>query len=268
MRKIIYLVICIFAVQACSEDSITPELDFDVNPELSTSTSLDKKISDFYQKYDTYIVYNYSKEDINWNWDSYRHYVYSFPANAEYAEKLLDFIETKFLSGFADDILKKYLPYRIYLADTLWETSNKKTQRYALEGVNYFVFGGASEKNFPAEKNQRAAVQEWHECFASSLIAKTTETPEKFWSVSTYLREAIRTDQEMYERGYVWRNRILPPTKEEDFFKWVAWFGGTTKEGAMELCNQYPLMKKKYEYLVEYYKETFDIDLEGIHWKE
>ena len=86
--------------------------------------------------------------------------------------------------------------------------------------------------------------------------------------MSTYLREAIRTDQEMYERGYVWRNRILPPSKEEDFFKWVAWFGGTTKEAAMELCNQYPLMKKKYAYLVEYYKETFDIDLEGIHWKE
>ncbi|MCR9012010.1 putative zinc-binding metallopeptidase [Gabonibacter chumensis] len=267
MKKIIYLLMAFMACYACSEDNIKPELDFNVEPELSNATPLDKKIADFYKKYDTYIAYSYTSAEINWNWDSYYNYVYSFPENTDYAEKLLDFVQEKVLVKYSDEMLKEFLPYRIYLTDTLWETKNKKTQRYGLIGVNSYIWGGAGSKSFPAKTKLKAAMQELHECVASGLIAKTTVLPEEFYSVSTYEAEVITNDKLMWERGYIWRNSRLQPTKEQDFYKYVGWFAGTTKEEATALCDQYPLIKKKYAYLVQYFKDNFDIDLEAFHWK-
>lgn len=265
-RFLIYICLAAGLLSACSKEAeLKPSTDFDLSLDLPENTAWEKRAKAFYEKYNTYLRIDYTEKDVTWNWDGYANFKYSLPPSEADAVALFDFIEDDFLSIYPDDLLKKILPYQLLLADTLKATKNTSTQSYALFGMNHIIFGGASAGTFPDTEDKKVtALQEMHENLALSLLSKIERQPTEFWSVSTYAREAIVSDEAMYERGYVFRNRILPPDETKDYSTFVAWVASTPKAEIESISNQYPLIAKKLDYLRNYYQEELGANLDDI----
>ncbi|ERJ58837.1 hypothetical protein [Sphingobacterium paucimobilis] len=267
MKKIlVYLFLGGVVFTSCSkDDKITPEIDFNQALELPENTAWQKRVKVFYDDFNTYVRMDYTVKDVKWNWDSRRNYEHTLPKSEEDAEKLFNFMDETLFQVYPDELLRKMLPYQILLADTLNATKNTKVQSYALSGMNHIIFGGAGPKTFPqTAATKLAAAKEIHECFALSLIAKVEEQPEAFWAVSTYERMGLTSDAMMYQQGYVYRNKVLPPDKDKDYSTYVAWVASNTKAQIEAVTDVYPLVKKKVELLRQYYAAQLDTNLDDL----
>ena len=265
-QSIIYLFLGAALLGACKKEAdIKPEIDFNQGLDLPENTAWEKRAKAFYEKYNTYIRMDYTEIDVTYNWDAYENFRYTLPESEADVETLFDFIEEDFLSIYPDDLLKKILPYQILIADTLTATKNTSTQSYALFGRNHIIFGGAGSDTFPeTDEDKVVALQEMHENLALSLLGKIDAQPTAFWEVSTYAREAITTDEMMYDRGYVFRNRILPPDQIKDYSTFVAWVASTPKAEIDSISEQYPLIKRKLDILRDYYQEQLGANLDDL----
>lgn len=267
MKNIIitFLIGSVLWTSCSKEKDITAEIDFNQALELPENTAWQKKVKTFYADFNTYIRTDYTVKDVKWSWDSYKNYEHTLPKSEEDAEKLFNFIDETLFKVYPDELLRKMLPYQILLADTLKATRSTSTQSYALSGMNHIIFGGAGLKTFPQTVTAKlTAAKEIHECFALSLITKVKEQPDAFWMVSTYERMALSNDAAMYEQGYVYRNRILPPEKDKDYSSYVAWIASNTKAQIQAVTDVYPLVKKKVELLSQYYAEQLNTDLDDL----
>lgn len=253
---------------SCKKNDINPEIDFDIALDLPSDTEWQRKVKTFYEDYNTYVRTDYTTKDVIWSWDSYKNYNFTLPKTEESADQLFTFVESTLFDVYPDELLEKMLPYQILLADTLRATKSTTTQSYALSGMNYIIFGGAGANTFPNTAAKKlAAAKEIHECFALSLITKVQEQPNAFWSVSTYERMNLATEAIMYEQGYVFRNRILPPDQEKDYASYVAWIASSTPAQIKAITDTYPLVRRKVELLKEYYAEQLNTNLNDLMQK-
>jgi hypothetical protein len=131
MKKntLVYIVgITLVLISACTkkEVALTPssikELGF--NYSLEGSNSYDGRIRNYHQRFGTYILYNFNKNDAYWNviqWDSTYRLIKSEP---EYVDKQLDLIDSTFFRYYADSTLKKYLPTKFLLCSSILMYNN------------------------------------------------------------------------------------------------------------------------------------------------
>ena len=117
-----------------TEDDITPNVD--TTPEYEellkvteSSSDADKKIYEWYQKYNTAFLYKFEDNDFSWLWTSKfnRTYVKFDPSNEEdmaMLDKQLGYIQTKLLDMYDEETLKNSLPYKVFLVKELRSTAN------------------------------------------------------------------------------------------------------------------------------------------------
>lgn len=134
-RLIYYLLgLCSLCFSACSEE-ITPSVD--VTPEYGHLLQLTKEschadtiICDWYKKYNCAVVYEFEDQDISWLWTSklsnyYEKLDISIKEDSIILETMIKYIKDQMIDPNDDAVLKKALPYRIFITKEFHEKSDK-----------------------------------------------------------------------------------------------------------------------------------------------
>lgn len=250
----------------------------------------DSEIVAFYKKYNTLILYKYEDKDIFWNMTqsigqvSYdgqtdittRGYQYT-PADENYIGPQLELLKTQFFKYFTDDLLKKYLPRKIFLMDhfTFIEGGKGKPEQQARKeflvtsGVDYIAVAGGREDilSMKAEDKRTFRGQIVY-FFLQQLIARGVAKPIAAFTNLTNYSLSMPTWDLTYGNGIVDWNRRQPNSDWEAYVEMITTTtyedligpGGFLSPG----IDKKGVIRKKYEVMINYFKSEFNIDLSAI----
>lgn len=138
---------------SCKEDALTPSEPQQFGEFPQGNGAKDKEIVAFYEKYGTQVLYKYSEVDFRYGMTSMLPY-YSEPAQEAAVADGWKFVKEECLSLWGEEFMKKYLPFRILLADKIYslkQTWNKdengnyiynKIPKGAMYGFNHIAISG------------------------------------------------------------------------------------------------------------------------------
>lgn len=127
IKNILYAwcIVMTVAITACSEDSLTSidELNSTIyDPESTGNEAIDSQINAFYKKYGSKILYDFQSSDLYFGWSSsdVKWYVPVKQEGSEtYIKRMVSFLEDDALNEYPPAFTKKFLPYRIFLVDSI-----------------------------------------------------------------------------------------------------------------------------------------------------
>lgn len=103
---------------SCSEDDITPSANNQLLEFPQGTNAYDTEIKHIYDQYGTQMLYRYNDGMFRWQITDQLGYV-SQPADEACVAQAVSFIRQNCFRFYQSDSLRKYLPYRIYLARQL-----------------------------------------------------------------------------------------------------------------------------------------------------
>jgi hypothetical protein len=133
IRKLLYNIILYAGIiptillSACSESSLSPidELGKTIyDPVDAQEGSADAIINAFYDKYESKILYDFNSNDLAFGWSLSSTYWYA-PVKGEYKhyiKNVSSYLNDEAFQDYPDEFIKKYLPYRIFLVDSICDS--------------------------------------------------------------------------------------------------------------------------------------------------
>lgn len=279
---------------ACSEDDLTPQVD--VTPEYeeqlkenASKSETDAKLYEWYQKYNTAFLYDFTEADFRWMWSSeYTKAYVAFDKDSEEDMALLaDFvvkIEEQFLANYDEEFLQKNLPYKIFLVRDLWNSiSTSGTRQVALSNeLNAMVFGcmTSATSAFSASKVN----SETTSVFATFWYDKIEIKPEKFIAAQPVLKYSLLSwpvDPEVeadlavkpdwdneYHRanvcGYIRSydmTGVKEPSDAQDYADYLNFLSHSTRTEIYKITSFYWRVAWRATLFMEYYLEVYGEDL-------
>ena len=110
-------------LSSCSEDDISPSANNWLVDFPQGSNTYDTEIKQVYDLYGTQMLYRYNDGMMRWMVTEQLDYV-SRPGDEHYVGEAVKFIKDNCFRYYQQDSLRKYLPYRIYLASDLGRLRN------------------------------------------------------------------------------------------------------------------------------------------------
>ena len=280
-RYVITMLIWGVFLCSCSKDvALGPDVEFERDYVLPQggAPDADERIVDLYEKYGSYFLYDFTVADLNWNQVLNSTEYKLVLGEPKYALDMLNLLDEVWLKFYSEE-LKKNLPYRIFMADTIYTVSGN-TDRPSVcvkTGDNSFAFGYMNEDT----KNKTAAEKlelknAVHPLFFNHLLARgAISIPEEFYKISDYSKKASADpDDADYarKRGFVanplygneWCTNVDYQTKKLSQWDDLNYFLSsilrrTSEQWASDLT--YPLVKQKYDILVDHFKKEYNLDL-------
>lgn len=114
-------IVSLMMLSACSEDSLSPIDELGKTIYDPSDKPEDTTINAFYEKYGSKILYDFNSSDLGFGWSVSKSYWYA-PVKEEYKHCIEDvslFLKDKAFQKYPDTFIKKYLPYRIFLVDSI-----------------------------------------------------------------------------------------------------------------------------------------------------
>ena len=285
MKKILiyFGIILSYCLVSCSGnddiETIRPWTEEYVLPQGKSDA--DDRIVDYYEKFGTYILYEYSYLDFRYEFPSYAETSYECPDPAVVGDAV-SLLEDIWFNFYPAEFHKKYMPLKIMLSKYLDQEDyyGDITSHFLIIGTACLAVGHCTDalKNLDAEtklayKNelQRRMWQTW--------VTKI-EFPEEFFTISDYTRAAVtdvNSDDYARKRGFVanltsgtpseWSLSMSWTTKrlddQTDLRSYIIGMAlRTSEEWASDL--EYPLVKQKYDLLRSWIQETFGFDLQNV----
>lgn len=291
----IYIFILAASLVACDdENSLTPT----ETPEFGYSVpqgnhDYDDRIVDWNERCNTFILYKFDLKELYWDvngWnestptpeDSSYPYPYSngllgAVADEAYVGEQLDLVETLFLDFYPDSTLYNLLPLKLLLCGELnWRTVEGSVTSYNVySGYDYLAFNWGNEDVLTITNAQKTTFKyQVNYAFLSRLLnnGKIVEDAS-FYEGMNY--EDKVTQANMYERGFIKSGtkqeddveiyvQAIIQTPYEDLIAEPADKDYTSKGilHAKKDVNGY--IRKKYDILVNKFKENYGIDLQAI----
>ena len=278
MKNSFYLgIICfLLGIAACAEDKELKEIE-DWKPEYSLpqggNADADAIIMQLYQEYRCYFLYEYTYYDFHYDITSTNNsFVLPDPAHVKGS---LEFLDRVWLRFYPKEFLKKHLPYRVLLAK---ELSGGKD---IFLGANTVALSFCSDTVL-TESRKLTYKRNIHKEFWSYWIedAEILDIPEEFFTLSDYTTKpkaaTVRTlgyvkddanDREIYKNSTTWpssnTDANIEKRKMNDFWSYLYnMIYRTDADWAADL--EYPLIKQKYDIIVNHFKEKYGLDIAAI----
>lgn len=143
------------SLASCSDEDLTPSID--ITPEYEASLALTKNsihadtvIYEWYQKYNTAILYKFNDKDLTWLWASkltneFKKFDVTNREDSIAIEKMVENIKTQFFASYSDDFLATRLPYRIFLTKQLYKSSSSSCIVATNNNQDNMIIGYADE---------------------------------------------------------------------------------------------------------------------------
>ena len=281
MEKMIISVGIVFVLglTACSGND---DVDF-TNPWLEEyelpqgKSDADDRIVWYHEKFGTYILYEYTNEDFNYELGGMT-IDYELPTPV-YVGDMLDLLEDIWFDFYPAEFHKKFMPLKIMLADhitTIDQFTGMHYPTFMLTGSACVGFGFCSDT---LQKITSATKLELKNIIHQSLWGiwvERIEIPEDFFAVSDYSHEAVADpslDDYTRNRGFIayngydwslngdWQTGILDEQTDLTSFL-VGMILKTSADWEEDL--KWPLVKQKYDILRNWIQETYGFDLQKV----
>ena len=245
----------------------------------------DDRIVEMYEKYGTYILYEYTKMDVYYdNGINQDGTIYEDP-DPKYVEYMMDLLDKIWFKAYPESFNQQTLPYQIFLAKKIEGlspvTGEVISEQTVYAGNHSFMVGKCDEKlkDFTQEE-LRDFKNTLQVAFWSFLKRQEKiEYPEEFFEVSDYTSVAVKDDEtspdyarargflEGYNREGTWYTVLGWPSNtidnEIDLTTFIeCMLTRSSEEWASDL--EWPLVKEKYDILRTHFIENYDVDLQEI----
>lgn len=285
MKKIYWLIFVTLGLLACAEDNGLGKI-----PSLTSEYTLpqgnspaDERIVDLHDKYGTYVLYDYTEADLKWvqvdinsTWNSYE---YTEP-DPQYAGNVLDLLEECWFKFYPAEFHGKFMPYKIFLTSTLkYVDSYSGTTTIMNTRVvqTQMVVGHCTEGVKDMSQADKIAFKNDLQSKLWGSWLSRFDIPAEFYAVSNYNGKANANPSDWNyarERGFVadskgaeWSTVDPYPAKtlnvNADLDSFLSGMRNRTSEEWAEDLT-YPLVKKKYDILRNYFLKNFNFDIQEI----
>ena len=302
MKKTIYFILGLISMNifSCNEDKevgIPIEIIEDYKlPQGNASVEANARIQEIYETYDSYVLYNYTQKDALWKQaagtGAVQKYVISM-GDVQYVDAMLNYIDAIWLQFFPPEFLKKGgLPYRVFLADSIYlDRSTPQMTRlilynYMLNGNSVAISGMNANLTTMNAETKRARKLElitamWDYYIAEGIL----DIPEEFYDGTDYntapeLPLTEKTLDTYIKRGFL-PSRYYGDNYAEEWYVYPSsWkyavtndlksflyhlFSRSDEQMEIYLNNsEYKLIQNKWNVLINYYKEKYNIDIRKI----
>ena len=285
-RYVIAMLIGGIFLCSCSKDvALGPNVEFErdyVLPQGGDAES-DERIVELYEKYGSYFLYDFTVADLNWNQVANSTLYKLALGEPKYAIDMLDLLDEVWLKFYPEEFLKKNLPYRVFMADTVYSVLSwtDRPEICVRTGDNSLAFGYMNKdiKNKTAAEKLELKNTVQSLFFDLLQVRKVISIPEEFYKISDYSTAAsadIESDNYARKRGFVanplyggyewctyvnWQTKTLLQSDDLTHFL-ASILRRTSEQWASDLT--YPLVKQKYDILVTHFKKEYNIDLVKI----
>lgn len=279
------LFIALYSFSACNKKYDEPQF-IPSTPEyvIDTSTPYGKKIQDFYNRTNSYILYeNLNYRDFGWDFNLIQ---IIDPEITELKKdeimSVLEFLDVNLFGYYTDEYMAELFPYRISLAEKVLAFGNPRNFIETSMGILISDINKEFVELNPT--TQKLYIKNMHTAFLT-FAAKKIEArlPAEFFEISDYdfsMPNSASNKPTPKELGF-WATRVssgnmLPPTQVNDVIEWIKTIAKYTPEEIQEQFN-YTVstpngtVKVKSEKMVEKYniiqnllKTTYKTDLHTL----
>ncbi|MDR6784515.1 hypothetical protein ABIE26_002097 [Pedobacter africanus] len=209
-----------------SEEALTPSGSDETYKVPQGNNDYDQTIVDYYNKYGTYMLYQFTDKDVYWTptgWKkpllvsgSWTAGVETEGADPAYINAQLNLIKNKWFGFYTDKFLKKFLPVKIMLCKKVDSVGNtliftpvfttvKSTKKVAAN-YNYdniqLNYGDATVNSMTAAE-QRLFIYKTNLIFMQSIYARGLSAPTSEFANSADYNTAMTTYAQAYGKGII-----------------------------------------------------------------
>lgn len=283
MKTIYYKITCctiaaiaICAISACSnsEGDLTPSGDALTYKLPQGNNDYDQTIVDFYNKYGTYILYQFNDKDAYWTPSGWKNgaegamsaggkqgYLVKASESANIKQQL-SLLKEVWFDSYTDKFLKAYLPAKILLCSEIDSiVYDWSSYPFKLKGVkigawyNYYnicTSYGNSDVNSMTATDKRIFKDKINRVFIQSIIERAIVTlPDEFTSATNYTGVlSISDNTKLWARGTFPDGYSATPLRDWGFFM------------RMMVCHTYDFLSTPPAYIDTY--DTSEASWEGI----
>lgn len=288
---------------SCAKDHeigpATPIAPDYVLPQGNAPKEANDKIQQLYDTYGSYFLYVFTQKDFEWMQSaggSASKIDTAVLGDPAYAGDMLSFLDDIWLKFLPDDFKKEQgIPYRVLMADTIkqYRTGYPPGREYLYfdfkivgKSITFAGMNASLRTMTPAEKVAKkniltAAI--WNYYISNNIL----DIPAEFYTISNYTAAAPTTplnaanpaNVEAYrQKGFLpssyntitnapseWHNGAYSwsTAKSNDVNSYIMNITQRT-DAQMEPYLTYPLIKEKFDILVNYYKTKYRIDVRAI----
>lgn len=269
---------------ACSEDNEIGDVPA-LAPEYTLpqgGSPADDRIVAFYNKYGTYILYDYLETDLKWMQtdvnNTWTNYSYTSP-DTHYVGDMLDLLDKIWFRFYPEEFHKKFLPYKIFLASTLtYNNGFGDVKNYNSRVVqSQMVISNCSEILTTLSDEAKLKLKRDIQNSLWNRWLNEFSIPNEFYKVSDYNWPASANPEDWNyarELGFIANNEGKEWSTEDPWpsptlnqtTDLICFLDGmrnrTSEEWSEDL--KYPLVKKKYDILRNYFLTNFNFDIQAI----
>lgn len=277
MRNIfvLYLFILIGLISSCDDsvDSWTGELPIkEYNLKEGEEGSFQRDIYNLYNKYNSIILTSVDSSDYRYNFASINELTITNAKNNEddFKNAYAIFKEI-FLDKYSDSFLKENLCFNIIFCEEIKNKAENSNVDFFI-GSNFIAIGGvnSSLKNI-SDENKNSLKNSINADFWKKIIFEYKHSlgiNNEFYNISGKYYSENRgwfdppfTNEEVYERGFItsiWHSAF--PERRKDAGIFIEYVLLNDEATMLDKFNEYPLVKKKYYFIKNAFKNNFDID--------
>ena len=300
----IILFVAVIMFESCRKDDnpSIPSEKTDTRYALPQGNApFDQTILDFFNEYNTYILYKFSTVDFNYQFS----YNLASPPTGLTSAKTgpvvmrtadsiaitagLEFMDQYWFSFYPDVFKKRYLPQKILLAglvyNTRWSSPIYDTPRVnpvtiPIEGADHITLPKidtafitlplANKLLLKAQLNKMFLKQLMYP--AVSTMPNKINAPVEFFKVSDYNLSSLTTTTK-YRNGFFGNGTSKSPTQYDDLMTFLDTICAKSKAQldayALHPSNdQLGMVKRKYDILINYFKNNYNVDIQAIGNKQ
>lgn len=284
MKRIKYSLIisCLLAgtAFACSDDLTVDENLAEVGYDLpqGEAGSVDALIYDIYERYGTYVLYDFDEQDIRTEWTGqwYNNYSPVPEGSEQYIRQTVEFLQEELLDGYTDDFVRRNLVYRIFLVDSLYENSYSDDLINLIDREHGWVIGNVGPRMAEwTDEDWNTLKTELTSLFTLAFYNAAPIRPTQFLALryTDLIIDGIEDPLGEYEEqrystymvGYI-RGRVtgvteswLRPEEDQDFADYITFLTTTPATELMHVLERFENVRERAKVLVPYLDTTLGL---------
>lgn len=291
MKKILknswLCIILLLSINACSKDKLVIDenlggMQYDLPK--GAPGSIDERIYNIYQKFGTYILYDFAPEDLAYLWSGGWSvwYTPAITTDEKYVSKVLDVLESTILNKFEPEFIRRSFPYKVFIVDSLGisytkPTASKEFSNARSNGQNAFAIAnaGAKSDNFKEADWKKMSVDlnatftQYY--FAALPVKPVAFTASKRQKLTGTMADDPTGEDPRYEYS-MWTDGLilgrlgttyLTPYDDQDYADFVAFLTGTPGKEIMRRLNKYQKLKERTMLLVPFLDNVVEMNVVG-----
>ncbi|TWV94672.1 hypothetical protein [Chitinophaga pinensis] len=301
--KHIFIITCLCSTVlfSCKKDAaIGPAIDIPVDyvlPQGNAPAEANDKIQSLYNTYGSYFLYNFTQKDFLWvpsTGGGNSKIDTAVLGNPQYTMDMLNFLDDVWLKFLPEDFKKKEgIPYRVMMADTIkqYRVGYPPGREYLYfdykvvgKSITFAGMNASLRTMSSADKvtKRNVLIQViWNYYIQNKII----DFPSAFYDISdyvTYPASPINASNPanvdaFRQRGFLPASYAANGNPSEWYYGTYSWPQAksndqttyllailTRTDAQMASYLSYPMIKQKFDLLVNYYKSKFNIDVRAI----